>query len=124
MSKRPPKRKPGAQPGNTNAVKHGLYRRHLDDDGRAAFDEALHIGPANLTQDIAACRERIDRLIKADSDNLDILARMINALARLAATHFHLSGSDTERLTDAMRNVLADIEATLGPDGRSPKGGS
>ena len=46
-----------------------------------------------------------------------MLAKLVNALARLAATHFHLSGSDTERLTSAMTNVLADIEATLGPKG-------
>ena len=119
MSKRPPKRKPGAQPGNTNAVSHGLYRRHLNEDGRAAFDEALRIGPADLAREVAICRQRIDALVEADSSNLDLMARMINALARLAATHFHLSGSDTERLTDAMRNVLADIEATLGPKGAS-----
>ena len=119
MSKRPAKRKPGAQPGNQNAVKHSLYRRHLDDEGKAAFDEALDTGPSNLSREIAICRERIDRLVKADSKNLDLMARMINALARLAATHFHLSGADTERLTDAMRNVLSDIEATLGPKGAS-----
>ena len=44
MSKRPPKRKPGAQPGNTNAVKHGLYRRHLNEDGDDHTAEA-GVGP-------------------------------------------------------------------------------
>ena len=114
MSPRPPKRKPGGQPGNTNAVSHGLYSKHRDAEGRTTYEQALDIGPADLTHEIAICRERLDRWVKADSDNLDLLARMVNALARLAATHFHLSASDRDRLTDAMHNVLTDIEATLG----------
>ncbi len=117
MSPRPPKRKPGGQPGNSNAVRHGLYSKHLDADGRATFEQALDIGPADLSHEIAICRERLDRWVDADSSNLDLLARMVNALARLAATHFHLNASDHDRLTEAMHNVLADIESTLGKGG-------
>ncbi len=114
MSPRPPKRKPGGQPGNSNARKHGLYEEVLDEAGRAAFRAALEVGPSDLHHEIALCRERIERLVAADSANLDLLARMVNALARLAATHFHLSAGDRDRLTEAMHNVLADIETTLG----------
>jgi len=32
----------------------------------------------------------------------------------MVATHYHLSQSDTNRLTDATRSVLEDIERTLG----------
>jgi len=38
-------------------------------------------------------------------------------LARLDATHYHLSGSAQDQLTLAMRNVLEDIERTLGSEG-------
>lgn len=114
MCPRPSKRKPGGQPGNNNARKHGLYAEVLDEAGRAAFAAALELGPADLSNEIALCRERIERLVAAESHNLDLLARMVNALARLAATHFHLSATDRHRLTDAMQNVLTDIEATLG----------
>lgn len=117
MSKRPPKRKPGAQPGNTNALKHGFYSRALDAAGREVYEQAREKGPIDLTDEIAICRERLHRLLSADPDQIDILARLVNSLARLAATHFHLTGSATDRLTAAMRNVLDDIETTLGPKG-------
>jgi len=32
----------------------------------------------------------------------------------MIATHYHLSQADTDRLTEATRSVLAEIEATLG----------
>lgn len=117
MSKRPPKRKPGGQPGNTNALKHGLYSHALDAVGRQMFEEALDIGPSDYTREIASCRQRLDAAIEAAPDRIDFVAKLVNALARLAATHFHLSGSNSDRLADAMRNVLQDIETTLGPKG-------
>ena len=114
MSKRPPTRKPGAQPGNTNAFKHGFYSEALATAARARYADAREIGPVNLAEEIAVCRTHLYSLIEADPERIDLLAKIVNALARLAATHFHLSGSDTERLTAAMTTVLADIETTLG----------
>jgi len=36
----------------------------------------------------------------------------------MVATHYHLSRSDGDRLTEAARTVLQEIEATLGgPEG-------
>jgi hypothetical protein len=32
----------------------------------------------------------------------------------MVATHYHLSQADSDRLTDATRSVLEDIERTLG----------
>ena len=43
--------------------------------------------------------------------------KAMGQLARLAATHYHLSGSAQDQLTAAMRNVLEDIERTLGSEG-------
>ena len=56
-------------------------------------------------------------LINADPENVDLITRGLSRLARLAATHFHLNAKDETSLTDAMRNVLDDIERTLGPKG-------
>lgn len=112
-----PKRKPGGQPGNTNALKHGFYSEALAEAARAKYEEARERGPIDLSEEVAICRERLYRLIEASPDRIDLLARLVNGLARLAATHFHLTGSDADRLTTAMHNVLQDIEATLGPKG-------
>jgi len=69
--------------------------------------------PHDLTQEIALLRERIDLLVKADPDRLDILVPALGRLTRMIATHYHLSQTDTDRLTEATRNVLEEIEATL-----------
>lgn len=114
MPHKPPKRRPGGQPGNQNAFRHGFYSRHLDDAGRRTYAEALELGPTNLEHEVAICRERLTRLVNAAPDRIDLLTKLVNSLARMAATHFHLSGSDSDRLAHAMTNVLHDIEATLG----------
>ena len=69
--------------------------------------------PHDLTQEIALLRERIDLLVKADPDRLDILVPALGRLTRMIATHYHLSQADSDRLTEATRNVLEEIEATL-----------
>lgn len=114
---RPPKRRPGGQPGNQNARRHGFYSEHLPPAARKTYEEALELGPANLEHEVAICRQRLTDLINAAPQQIDLLTRLVNSLARLCATHFHLNQSDTDQLTTAMRNVLADIEATLGPKG-------
>jgi len=59
-------------------------------------------------------RTRIKRLVKAQPDRLDILIPALGRLTRMIATHYHLSAGDTDLLTQATRNVLEEIEATLG----------
>ena len=70
--------------------------------------------PHDLTQEIALLRERIDLLIDAAGDRLDILVPALGRLTRMIATHYHLSAGDTDLLTQATRNVLKEIETTLG----------
>ena len=115
---RPPKRKPGAQPGNTNAVKTGFFARALPAARRIQYEIALGLDPLDLTDAIALLKERIQLLIKAEEDaqqdRLDLLIPALGRLTRMVATHYHLSQSDTNRLTDATRSVLEDIERTLG----------
>ena len=108
-----PKRKPGGQPGNLNAVKHGLYSSVLDRVGQERFALALTLSPTDLHREIALLRERAERLLSADATDLDLLRQTLGTLARLAATHYHISGTDADRLTEAMSNVLDSIERTL-----------
>lgn len=53
-------------------------------------------------------------LVDADGSRLDLLVPALGRLTRMVATHYHLSRSDGDRLTDAARTVLQEIEATLG----------
>lgn len=108
------KRKPGAQPGNLNALKHGYYSNSFTDATRAYLEEALALSPTDLAQEIATLRARLRILIDAQPANLELLHRAMGSLARLAATHYHLQGTDADRLNTALSNVLQSIERTLG----------
>ena len=114
---RRPKRRPGAQPGNTNAIKHGFYSNALDRAGRQVYKQALDLSPTDLTDEIAILRTRLELLLKAEPGNMELVVKAAGQLARLAATHYHLSGTDADHLAGAMANVLDDIERTLGPQG-------
>ena len=75
------KRKPGGQPGNQNARKHGFYSRSLTQEQRGAYRTAKY-GPS-LTPEIAIMR-LIVRDIMADPDaDQDLLLRSVRTLARL-----------------------------------------
>ncbi len=75
---------------------------------------ALGLDPTDLTDDVAIMRARLHKLLKADPDHVALLIKGIGQLARIAATHYHLSGPEAASLTDAMHNILTDIETTLG----------
>jgi hypothetical protein len=110
---RPPKRSPGGQPGNLNALKHGFYSKALTRAARQQVDNAHELPVDDLTEEIALLRGRIKRLLEAEPDNLHLLTRALERLARLCATHYHMSGSDADRLTTAVQSVLEGIERTL-----------
>jgi hypothetical protein len=107
-------RKRGAQPGNLNALKHGYYSRALTKAQQLLLERALAIPADDLSGEIALLRQRLFTLLEAAPDKVDTLCEAMRTLARLAATHYHLKGSDADRLAGAMANVLASIEATLG----------
>ena len=110
---RPHKRQPGAQPGNLNALKHGFYSKALTKAAQAPLAEAHDLPVDDLSGEIALLRARIRNLLEAEPDNLELLNRALERLARLCATHYHMSGSDADRLTAAVQSVLEGIERTL-----------
>ena len=114
-------RKRGAQPGNLNALRHGYYSQALS-KAQATLLQAADKLPADaLSQEIALLRQRLYTLLEAAPDKVDLLNDTIRTLTRVAATHYHLRGSDADRLADAMGNVLRSIEETLGaPDDARP----
>lgn len=107
-------RKKGAQPGNLNALKHGYYSRALTKAQQLLLERARTLPADDLSGEIALLRQRLFTALEASPDKLELLCEGLRTLARLAATHYHLRGSDADRLADAMRNVLGSIEATLG----------
>jgi len=79
------KRKPGAQPGNQNARKHGFYSKVLTPEQQRALTCASFPG---IDSEIAILRLQIASLVKKDLTNLDPILRTISAL-RLTVRQRH-----------------------------------
>ena len=85
-----PKRKPGGQPGNTNALRHGFYSqsfteaemRHLDRDIEGEFLDEIALARTN------ACR-----------------------LAELLKDYKHMSLGDVVSASNALNNYLDRIQS-------------
>ena len=107
------KRRPGGQPGNLNALKHGFYSRALAAAQQAELAEAEAIAPDDLSGEIALLRQRILVLLEAAPDKLELICIAARALANLTRTQYHLKGSDAAHLGDAMTGVLASIELAM-----------
>ena len=55
-----PNRKPGAQPGNSNTFRHGLYSKYLTEAQMESLDEDFH---GELMLEIAFARLNLTRLV-------------------------------------------------------------
>lgn len=54
--------------GNTNALKHGIYRAHLTEEEREAYD-ALTVG--QLDEELRLARIRLSRTLQAEKEKPD-----------------------------------------------------
>jgi hypothetical protein len=82
-----PRRKPGAQPGNINALKHGFYSR-LFRCGEITDLEAYEID--GLADEIAMLRVWTRRVM-AIGDGVETLDEAIHVLRALGSASLHLS---------------------------------
>jgi len=86
--------------GNTNALKHGIYRAHLTDEEREAYD-SLAIG--QLDEELRLARIRLARTLKAESehpntgtDYAGIVDRQLGRIEGLEWTRKRLLDADGE----------------------------
>jgi hypothetical protein len=105
-------RKRGAPRGNQNARKHGFYSKVLDESGRLDFAQAT--GVEGIDDEIALLRVKIKSLIAHDPDNIALIMRAINTLARVVSTRYNLSRKDKKGLKEAIGSVLKDVALPLG----------
>ena len=78
-----PKRKRGAQPGNQNARKHGLYSRHFTPEQFEILENANDL--KDLAPEIALLRVRLNTLLDDPETSPDLILKTVNALTRLMA---------------------------------------
>ena len=105
-------RKRGAPLGNQNARKHGFYSRVLDESEQLDF--ALATGVEGIDDEIALLRVKIKSLVAHDPENIALIMKAINTLARMVSTRYNLGRKDKQGLKDAIGNVLRDVALPLG----------
>jgi hypothetical protein len=84
-------------------------------DEAEALDVQRAVNLEGLDDEIALLRLQIKRIIAWEgAPDLDQLAKVTNALARLVATRYNISKHDRKGIKDAIGNVLRDIALPLG----------
>lgn len=109
-------KKGGGQPGNTNALKHGLYAKRFTKAERAGL---RHMVPGDLEAEIYMLRAVTDRIlaqIETATEDAEAYAKLINSLTAAVTTlnttmrtHAILAGTYTP-LDDALTQALADLD--------------
>jgi len=82
------RRKRGGQPGNTNALKHGIYRKHFSHEEIDDLETALQTG---LQDEIALLRILLKRTF-ALANGIEDLEESTKTLNALGAATTRLSG--------------------------------
>ena len=119
-------RRRGAQPGNTNALKHGFYSRYF----KAGELEDLETIASDLTAEVALLRVTSRRLFERltamedagdqfNIENYTALTALLSAcsvrLASLMRTNQVLTGNGTdlgEALADALTQTIQELNIT------------
>ncbi len=101
------KRKSGGQPGNQNARKHGFYSEVLTHDEKCELKFANRVD--GLDQEIAILRIKFRSLLSQDGQNLLLINRTAETLAKLYNIKFSFSKNDSSKLKEAVASVLEEF---------------
>jgi len=113
------KRKRGGQPGNTNALKHGIYRKHYTTDEITDLETALQSG---LQDEIALLRVLLKRTFALASgvEDLEESTKTLNALGA-ATTRLSgllrvdkLLGGGGGNAAEAIATAISEVATELG----------
>lgn len=115
----PPKRRLGAPPGNSNALKHGFYARHSRPSSAGLQDEInllrVYIRRVvELSHDAASLPEAVSLL--------RVLSLAATSLTRLIRTQSYIASLNTpykEEIEQALSEVLVELGIT-GDQSRPP----
>jgi hypothetical protein len=103
------KRKPGAQPGNQNARKHGFYSRTLTPQQQPFLPVAATVH--GLDREVAVLRVKIASILQNDPQNLDVLFQAITTLGRTLRTRQSLAHADRQQSRDLYRRFVSWLKA-------------
>lgn len=104
-------RKRGAQPGNRNAWKHGIYAGIFGNEGDKVLRRARRMDPQKLHEEIAILRTAIVSLGNIEKGNLELLSTVMRTLIRAVAVHHGLN----KQQEDGIHHSMLDLLKTLIP---------
>lgn len=132
MARKVKGKKPGGQPGNKNALRHGFYAKRFTEDEKKRLDGQE---PTDLQAEIALLRVCLDRLYEqlemdpiylenkdgGQSDirddhylkQLNTLGIMTQSLSTLTRTH-HLIHGKSGNVIDAIQQALEELRLEMG----------
>ena len=130
--RKPPRRKPGAQPGNKNALRHGFYQERFTANENKRLDKQ---DATDVLAEIALLRVCIDRLTEQLAFNelyvkdnkgkvtevkddytlkaLNTLGIMTQSLSTLTRTHYLVRGKSSD-VTDSIMRALEELRLEMG----------
>src|SRR4030067_1248545 len=98
-----PKRRPGGQPGNRNAVTHGFYAKGMTDAQALELDEAQRLPTDDLSGEMARLRLHLRDLLGNSPDTAELVYLGLRTLASLARTQSPLPRTHAARPAAPLR---------------------
>ena len=113
-------RKPGAQPNNKNAFKHGFYSRRCQQLEQKELNQSGH----DLEDEIALMKVLMRRVFEAanqEEGDLDMWFKTLSTLglastrlAKLLDTQKVLQGDNASEISGALKQALKEVTRELG----------
>lgn len=105
------RRKPGGQPGNQNARKHGFYSQAITPELQALILPARQI--EGIDMELALARAKVKSIAAHDPKNYAVLFDALAIVGQLSGTKQRLGKHTSRQFSRALKLVLEDL-ALLG----------
>jgi len=117
------KRKPGAQPGNQNARKHGFYSNALTPEQTVLLAPARRLG--GVEEELALARVKLNSIVANDPGNMNLLIDAIAVVSRLTGQRQKYGKCQPRKFARALEIVLRDCTSLAREPARrsQPEGG-
>jgi hypothetical protein len=111
------KRRPGAQPNNANALKHGFYSCHKED--YLKFRKAARL--AGLDNEEVLMRVKLHDLVENFPERTDLQVLVTNQIAKIVRTKHDISEAPVQPLKQAVSQVWEEVLKPLLSQGGDEK---
>ncbi len=102
----------GARPGNRNALRHGLYSRHLTPEEKLDLVAARAV--EGVDEEIAVTRLMILRALRQQEAPAEAYARLVDALCRQLRMRRQLKGASADGLAGAIGTIVDELATEVG----------